>query len=123
VRSLVAVVVNLAMGFAFVQAPFQHTHQHEATRQHPGSFFHTHLAIPPVRASVPEFRGLDPNEDAQFQNWFSATSVPSGVAPVALPTAIRMPEFQAADSATEEPKPRAHDPPLVNNRSPRAPPA
>jgi hypothetical protein len=63
--------VNLSLALAFVQAPFMHGHQHESIEKHEGAFYiHAHfLHIDGHRLSKPELRGLDPDDDAQFEKW------------------------------------------------------
>jgi hypothetical protein len=123
VRISTSVLLSLALLVAFVQAPFLHTHQHESTQRHAGAFLHFHVRSAHPLGKSPEFRGLDPNEDAQYQGWFSATATDSGsMIPVihAQPSTLPAPELSGW--STETPIRSGHDPPLLNPRSPRAPP-
>ena len=115
--------MSFALGVAFIQAPFLHVHQHETTQRHPGALLHLHLRSVHPTGSGPEFRNLDPDDDAQHQNWFSATSADAGLAPVILAKAyaISVPEFN--EWTVEAPRLNGHDPPLLCIRNPRAPPA
>ena len=122
-RPFVAIFMSLALGVAFIEAPFLHVHQHEATQKHPGALLHLHLKSVQPASSGPAFRNLDPDDDAQLQNWFSATSAVAGLAPVILAEAysISVPEF--GGWTVEAPRLNGHDPPLLCIRNPRAPPA
>ena len=122
-RPFITVAVNLALCFAFVQAPFLHVHQHEATQRHPGAFLHLHLESARPTGG-PEFRNLDPDDDAQFQDWFAATtSSDAGLTAVILGESfcIYAPEFSGW--LAEAPLPNGYDPPLLCIKNPRAPPA
>jgi hypothetical protein len=123
VRISTSVVLNLALLVAFVEAPFLHTHQHEATQRHAGAFLHFHLksAIPIGRS--PEFRGLDPNDDAQYQAWFPAPPTDSGtMVPVIYSEPFAVPIPESSGWSIETPQRTGHDPPLLSRRIPRAPP-
>ena len=123
-RTSSSILVSLALLVAFVEAPFLHTHQHESTQRHAGAFLHFHLkSVHPIGTS-PEFRDLDPNEDAQFQSWFSATATDSGsITPVIHAEPFTLPAPELSGWSTETPLRTGHDPPLLSPRSPRAPPA
>src|ERR1700674_5373799 len=73
VRSFCSILLNLGLLLASLEAPFLHTHQHEATQRHPGAFFHLHVRSAHAVSTGREFRTLDPDEDALYQAWFSAT--------------------------------------------------
>jgi hypothetical protein len=124
VRSFLSSFLTLAVLTAFAEAPFLHTHQHAATQQHPGPFLHLHLKTAHSVGTGREFRGLDPNEDAQYQNWFSTTCPDSGSIAPAIPAerfALAAPEL--IRQPTEAPLKIGHDPPLLDPQSPRGPPA
>ena len=122
-RTSSSILVSLALLVAFVQAPFLHTHQHESTQRHAGAFLHFHLKSSHSVGRSPELRGLDPNEDAQYQAWFSATATDSGSMTTVIhaePFTLPAPEHRGW--STETPLRTGHDPPLLSPRSPRAPP-
>ena len=123
-RAFLSSFLTLAVLTAFAEAPFLHTHQHEATQQHPGQFLHLHLKTAHSVGTGHEFRDLDPNEDAQYQNWFSTTGPDSGSIAPAIPAqrfALAAPELTR--QPTEAPLKIGHDPPLLDPQSPRGPPA
>ena len=119
-----SILLNVVVLITFAEAPSLHTHQHEATAQHPGPFFHFHLKSVHVAGRIPGLQGLDPNEDVQYQRWFSAVSTESISA---MPVIVAEPFVQVVieqDGWTSDaPAPSAHDPPRLSPRSPRAPPA
>lgn len=122
-RISTSVLLSLALLVAFVEAPFLHTHQHEATQRHAGAFLHFHLKSANPIGRSPEFRGLDPNEDAQYQAWFSATTTDSGtMAPVVYAEPFSVPIPESNGWSNETPLRTGHDPPLLSPRIPRAPP-
>jgi len=123
VRTSTSVLLSLALLVAFVEAPFLHTHQHEATQRHAGAFLHFHVRSAHPIGRSPEFRGLDPNEDAQYQAWFSATATDSGsMIPVIHAEPFSLPAPEPSEWSIETPRRTGHDPPLISPRSPRAPP-
>lgn len=119
-----AILVSLALLGAFIEAPFLHIHQHEATQRHPGAFIHLHIESRHSSSGGPELRGLDPNEDAIPQGWFSATSTDSGLnTSIILTEPFRFEIPERTGWIVEGPLPVGHDPPLLFARSPRPPPA
>jgi len=123
VRISTSVLLSLALLVAFIEAPFQHIHRHEATQRHAGAFLHFHLKSAHPTGRGPEFRDLDPNEDAQYQAWFSATTTDSGaMAPVIYAEPFSLPRPESSGWTTEAPVRIGHDPPLLCPKSPRAPP-
>ena len=122
-RSPTAILVNLALLLAFVEAPFLHIHQHEATQRHPGPILHLHLKSVHSLGSGPEIQGLDPDDDAQFQNWFSAAGTDSALTVVVLTERFRISGPEHSGWAVEAPLQVGHDPPISYARNPRAPPA
>jgi hypothetical protein len=122
-RPLTAILVGLALVLAFVQAPFLHTHQHQATQRHPAPFIHLHLKSTHPAGSGPEMRGLDPDDDAQIQNWFSQAPTISGWTPGILPASFRPSTPEGGRWMLEAPLEMGHDPPLLGNKGSRAPPA
>jgi hypothetical protein len=112
----------VAILLAFVQAPFVHFHLHESTQKHSGSLFHVHLQHLSPHSSQPGFRGWDPDDDAQFQDWFSATRYHSAFTPVILTAPFITPRLPIARWSPPAITPSAHDPPDISARPPRAPP-
>jgi hypothetical protein len=124
VRAFGSILLNLALLVAFVQEPFMHAHQHEATQKHAGAFLHFHLRSASPAGKSPELRGLDPDEDALYEGWFSAPPVDYGsITPVIQvePYALPLPEL--GGWTLETPLQVGHDPPLLCRKSPRGPPA
>jgi hypothetical protein len=70
-----------------------------------------------------EFRGLDPDDDAQLQNWFSATPADAGLSPVVLAEGLCLAAPEGNEWVIEAPLQVGHDPPPLCGSSPRAPPA
>jgi hypothetical protein len=123
-RSTSSILLTLALLVAFVEAPFAHTHRHDSTQRHAGAFLHFHLKSAGPVSRTHEFRGLDPNEDAQYQAWFSATptnSVP--MIPVVLAERYALSAPEHSGWVVEAQLRIGHDPPRLCSRSPRAPPA
>jgi hypothetical protein len=116
--------MNLALALTFLEAPFLHVHKDEITEHHHGGFFHAHFHHHHLEhPTLPEFHGIDPDDDAVDQQWFSATIINSS-APVFLlsviycyaPGCISEPSFQADILS-------GHDPPRRSRSAPRSPPA
>jgi len=123
VRSCISILMNLVLALTFLQAPFLHVHQHESTEHHPHGFFHTHFPHHHLSDSrSAEFRCLDPDDDAVFQQWFSATLGDLST-PLFIPTSI----YTVAPICSSEPfvEPNilsGHDPPRLSCSAPRSPP-
>jgi hypothetical protein len=124
VRSFISILMNFVLALTFFQAPFLHVHEHESTEHHPHGFFHTHFPHHHhlSASKSPEFRGLDPDDDAVFQQWFSATLGELST-PVFIPTFI----YTAAPARSSEPFVElnirsGHDPPRLLRAAPRSPP-
>jgi hypothetical protein len=115
--------MTFVLALTFLQAPFLHVHQHESTEHHSHSFFHIHL--PHHRLSVPksaEFRGFDPDDDAVYEQWFSAT-----ISDLSTPLFIPTFTYTVALTWSSEPfiEPNivsGHDPPRLTCSAPRSPP-
>jgi hypothetical protein len=123
VRSFSSILLSLALSLTFAQAPFLHTHQHEATQRHAGAFLHFHLQSAGMVSRSPELRDLDPDEDAHNDTWFSSTSPDSGsVAPAVLPELLFLPADERHGWTVESRLQTGHDPPPLRIKSPRAPP-
>jgi hypothetical protein len=124
VQFCVSILMNLLLALTFVQAPFLHIHEHEETQRHRGGFFHTHFShhhhLSASKAT--EVSGLDPDDDAVFQHWFSAT-----VSDFSTPVFVLTYAYAVVPTRTSEPflEPEilsGHDPPRLTCRSPRSPP-
>jgi hypothetical protein len=114
----------LSLLAAFIQAPCSHVHEHESTQHHAGSLLHTHFANLRVHhAAQPELRDLDPDDDAVFQQWFSATSTTTQVLSVVLSIAPVLPAPTPNEWLAETVQPNSHDPPELAIIRPRPPPA
>jgi hypothetical protein len=116
--------VILALLAAFVQAPCSHVHEHESTQHHTGSLLHTHFAHVHIHHSAQaELRDLDPDDDAVFQQWFSATQNTPQVLYVVLSTVPVLPAPVPNQWRAETVQPNAHAPPELVALPPRSPPA
>jgi hypothetical protein len=124
VRSFIPILMNFVLALTFLQAPFLHVHEHESTEHHPHGFFHTHFPHHHHHLSASksvELRDLDPDDDAVFQQWFSATLGDLST-PVFIPTFI----YTAAPARSSEPFVElnirsGHDPPRLSRARPRSP--
>src|SRR5258708_20465534 len=71
----ISILMNFVLALTFLQAPFQHVHEHESTEHHPHGFIHTHFQHYRLLASKSAaFDDLDPDDDAQFYDWFATTA-------------------------------------------------
>lgn len=123
-RFFCSILSNLALLLAFVQAPFMHTHLHEATQKHAGAFLHVHFTSASPVSTSPELRTLDPNEDALYEGWFSAPPVDFGsITPLIQVEPFALPLPELGGWTLETPLQVGHDPPLLCRKSPRGPPA
>src|SRR6266567_5723946 len=121
VRRWTSILMNLALALTFLEAPFLHVHAHEITEHHRGGFFHAHFPHHHLSQSKsPELHGLDPDDDAVYQQWFSAT-ISDASTPVFLLSAVYAftpewtPEsFFAPDILS------GHDPPRRSRSAPRS---
>lgn len=122
-RRSICILANLALLVAFLEAPFLHVHQHEATQQHPGAFLHFHLKSAHALGNSSEFRSLDPNEDALTENWVSTSPISPDFSPLILAehSFLAEPEEHRGYSV-DAPLTTGPDPPLLSLKSPRAPP-
>jgi hypothetical protein len=123
VRSCISILMNLVVALTFLQAPFLHVHEHESTENHSHRFFHTHFQQHHFSVSKsPEFRGLDPDDDAVFQHWFSAT-IKDLFSPVFMLTSIyTVVPIRLSEPFLEPNILSGHDPPRRSRSSPRSPP-
>ena len=124
VKFLVSILLNVALLLAFMQAPSLHVHAHEATERHVATFLHTHLAhVEAPLSGHPEWRDLDPDDDAQFLSWVSMAPSDEGLVPVILVSSnVILPAPVVSEWQTMTLRPSAHDPPALNATTPRAPP-
>jgi hypothetical protein len=116
-------LMNLVLALTFLQAPFLHVHEHESTENHSHKFFHTHFPHHNLSASKSAtFRGLDPDDDAVFQQWFSAT-INDLSTPVFILTSIStIAPIRSSEPFFEPNILGGHDPPRRSRFSPRSPP-
>jgi hypothetical protein len=115
--------MNFVLALTFLQAPFQHVHEHESTQRHSHGFIHTHFPDHHFSTSrSPEFRDLDPDDDAHFRDWF-ATTVGDYAVPLYMQTfsysfePIWFSEFHVESLILS-----GHDPPGLLRSAPRGPP-
>jgi hypothetical protein len=124
VRRSISILMNLMLALTFLQAPFLHVHEHEETQRHPGGFFHSHfLHHHHLAASKSaEFSGLDPDDDAVYQQWFSAT-IGDFSTPAFTPTfAYTFTPTWSSEPFLEPEILSGHDPPRRSRSAPRSPP-
>ncbi len=122
-RSCTSMAMNVLLALMFVQAPFFHVHAHESTEQHSHRFLHTHLTHTGLSTSkTPEVRGFDPDDDAHFLDWFTAT-----IGSLRMPLYLSTPNYSFPPTVVSEKLPEptirsGHDPPRLSSTNPRAPP-
>jgi hypothetical protein len=88
-----------------------------------GAFIHAHfLHIEGHHSSKPELRDLDPDDDAQFQKWFAATTGDSAFSAVILTSLFSVPRPAVNNRPVIPIEPNAHGPPSSTATIPRAPP-
>lgn len=123
VRRWTSILMNLALALTFLEAPFLHVHSHEITEHHRGGFFHAHFPHHHLSHSKsPEFHGLDPDDDAVYQQWFSAT-ISDASTPVFLLSAVHTDAPKWTSEPLFEPDILSgHDPPRRSRSAPRSPP-
>jgi hypothetical protein len=124
VRSCISILMNLVLAVTFLQAPFLHVHEHESTERHPHGFFHTHYPHHHHLSAAKslELRGLDPDDDAVFQQWFSAT-ISDLSTPAFIPTFVStVTPIWSCEPFLELNILSGHDPPRRSRSAPRSPP-
>lgn len=121
-RCRICILVNVALLIAFLEAPFLHVHQREATQRHPGAFLHFHLKTVHALGNSATFQALDPDDDALTENWVSAHPIVPDLSPVTLAESFGSTEPERQGCIVDAPQSTGHDPPLISARSPRAPP-
>jgi hypothetical protein len=123
VRSCISILMNLVLALTFLQAPFLHVHEHKETENHPHTFFHTHFPHHHFSVSKsPEFHGLDPDDDAVFQQWFSATTSDLSIPAFILTSVYTIASIRSSEPFFEPNILGGHDPPRRSSSSPRSPP-
>jgi hypothetical protein len=123
VRSHITILANVALLVAFLEAPFLHIHQHEATQRHPGALLHFHLKTGHFSGTSSEFRSLDPDDDVLVENWVAASPTDSGLNPIVLAAPFTLSAPERSGWTVDAPPHTGHDPPLILLQNPRAPPA
>ena len=121
-RRHICILANFVLLIAFLEAPFLHVHQREATQRHPGAFLHFHLKTVHALGNSATFQVLDPDDDALVQNWVSASPTVPELSPVILAEPFCLAELEHGGCTVEAPLSTGHDPPLISTKSPRAPP-
>ena len=124
VRAYQSAVLVVAMFVAFIEAPFLHTHQHESTQHHPGPAFLFHFGSTERGRNGPEFRGLNPDDDAQVLSWLAlAPTSLTLAAPAVAGEFFTIPALQSNRLTVDAPHQKGADPPPLTPQNPRAPPA
>jgi hypothetical protein len=123
VRACISILMNFLLALTFLQAPFQHVHEHESTEHHPHGFIHTHFQHYRLLASKPAvFDDLDPDDDAHFYDWF-ATTVADHTPALFLETfSYRFEPAWSSEYRVESLILSGHDPPGLLRFAPRGPP-
>src|ERR1700716_2706127 len=123
VRACISILMNFVLALTFLQAPFQHVHEHESTQRHPHGFIHTHFQH--YHFSAPksvEFNDLDPDDDAHFHDWF-ATAVSDHMPALFLQAfSYSFEPIWSSASDVESLILSGHDPPGLLQCAPRGPP-
>lgn len=123
VKSVIPILLDVVLLFAFVQAPSLHVHAHEATQRHVAAFLHTHVPHAEIPSGHTEWGDIDPDDDARFQSWMSMIPRDEGLAPVILAESyVTLPPRVVNTAQRTVVRPSAHDPPALNATIPRAPP-
>jgi hypothetical protein len=115
--------MNFVLALMFLQAPFQHVHEHESTQQHPHGFIHTHFPHHRLSAArSAEFDDLDPDDDAHFVDWIATTVVGHTPALFLQTFSYRFEPVWTSESHVEPLILSGHDPPGLSRSAPRGPP-
>jgi hypothetical protein len=119
----ISILMNFVLTLTFLQAPFQHVHEHESTEHHPHGFIHTHFQHYRLLASnSATFDDLHPDNDAHFYDWFATTV--SDHTPTLYLEAFTY-SFEPVRSCEFRVEPlilSGHDPPGILRFAPRGPP-
>jgi hypothetical protein len=116
-------LVSVALLLAFLEAPFEHTHQNQSTQRHSGPPLHLHLKSFHATGSGEALLAPDPDDDAVFQNWFAITHNDPGTSPA---LAVECFSLSAPEDTGWIARPLPEmgpDPPHLSSTNPRAPPA
>ena len=116
--------MNLVLAVLVLQAPFLHVHEHESTAHHPHAFLHTHFPHHHrlSNSKSPELRGLDPDDDAVFEQWFSVT-IGEFSTPDFIPTFVyTVAPTRSPETFLEPTILSGHDPPPRSRSAPRTAP-
>ena len=124
VRLPTAILVNLSLVLAFLQAPFLHVHDHESSGNDHHGFFHAHFHHHHVNPSGKAWLcAIDSDDDAHYVNWVSSPAQDHSLPALALP-------YEYSFAAEQHSEPRIHPvglsgraPPALRLGIPRAPPA
>lgn len=126
-RNLAAILVALALPASMLAAPFSHVHDpgvadEDVAEHHAGGLeLHFHLAGIDIGARTWTW---EVNESAQSLNLYKANRVDPFVFTVAIVIEQYVPSVAASMYGwTRDCDVRIHDPPRIQSRSPRAPPA
>ncbi len=126
-RKLAAILVALVVPASMLAAPFSHVHDpgvvkdHVAEHHFGGLELHFHLAGIDTGART---WTREVNESAQSLNLYKANLVDPVVFAVAIVIELYVPNVAASTYGwTRDCDVRVHDPPRIDSRSPRAPPA
>jgi hypothetical protein len=107
--------------WAFVQAPFDHTHDRDPHHEHATGFAHTHSYT--AQSNQLGWTANDESSDARSTDWVIATGKSPIPFQALVPHAVVVPEPAPVAGTIAQPTPRNHDPPRVRNLRSRAPPA
>jgi hypothetical protein len=115
--------MNFVLALTFLQAPFQHVHEHESTQNHSHSFLHTHFPHYRFSASKSaQLDHLDPDEDAQFHDWYATTVSDHAVLTYVQVFSHGFRPIWSSESHVEPLILSGHDPPGLSRFAPRGPP-
>jgi hypothetical protein len=110
------------LALTFLQAPFQHFHEHEENNQHPHGLFHTHFPHHHPVSSKTEISGIDPDDDAVFQSWYADVSHDLVIPVYLLVSVCDFAPAETLEPFIDRPISGGHDSPSRSCSCPRAPP-
>lgn len=116
-------LTTLMLALTFMQAPFEHFHEHEENNHHPHTgILHLHLLHHHLASSKAIVAGIDPDDDAVFQNSYVAVSRDVSI-PIFLTISVYdLPPIKTSKPYIDRVISGGHDPPLRLRTAPRAPP-